>query len=205
MASSGSFSGSIHSGHYVLRVDWTQTKNVSVNTSTITAKAYLVNDWSLSINARSDNKVTIDGTAQTYASPAISSTGTHLLGTVTQTVNHGSDGTKSLAMSAVFYIRATLSGTYYESITASANITLDSIARASTVSASNVEMGSATTIAISRASSSFTHADLCLWQRHGDDCHKDHIHIRVLDAAPYAGRPDTEGGDGNRHDYLHHL
>ena len=60
-------------------------------------------------------------------------------------------------MSAVFYIRATLSGTYYESITASANITLDSIARASTVSASNVEMGSATTIAISRASSSFTH------------------------------------------------
>jgi len=157
MASSGSFSGSIHSGHYVLRVDWTQTKNVSVNTSTITAKAYLVNDWSLSINARSDNKVTIDGTAQTYASPAISSTGTHLLGTVTQTVNHGSDGTKSLAMSAVFYIRATLSGTYYESITASANITLDSIARASTVSASNVEMGSATTIAISRASSSFTH------------------------------------------------
>ena len=94
MASSGSFSGSIHSGHYVLRVDWTQTKNVSVNTSTITAKAYLVNDWSLSINARSDNKVTIDGTAQTYASPAISSTGTHLLGTVTQTVNHGSDGTK---------------------------------------------------------------------------------------------------------------
>lgn len=157
MASSGSFSGSIHSGHYVLRVDWTQTKNVSANTSTITAKAYLVNDWSLSINARSDNKVTIDGTAQTYASPAISSTGTHLLGTVTQTVNHGSDGSKSLAMSAVFYIRATLSGTYYESITASANITLDSIARASGVSASNVAMGSATTIAISRASSSFTH------------------------------------------------
>lgn len=157
MASSGSFSGSIHSGHYVLRVDWTQTKNVSANTSTITAKAYLVNDWSLSINARSDNKVTIDGTAQTYASPAISSTGTHLLGTVTQTVNHGSDGSKSLTMSAVFYIRATLSGTYYESITASANITLDSIARASGVSASNVTMGSATTIAISRASSSFTH------------------------------------------------
>ena len=157
MASSGSFSGSIHSGHYVLRVDWTQTKNVSANTSTITAKAYLVNDWSLSINARSDNKVTIDGTAQTYASPAISSTGTHLLGTVTQTVNHGSDGTKSLAMSAVFYIRATLSGTYYESITASANITLDSIARASSVSTPNATMGSATAIAISRASSSFTH------------------------------------------------
>lgn len=157
MATSGSFSGSIHSGHYVLRVDWTQTKNISVNTSTITAKAYLVNDWNLNIYGRSDNSLTIDGTAQTYASPAISGTGTTLLGTVTQTVSHASDGTKSLNMSAVFYIRATLSGTYYESITASATITLDSIARASGVSASNATMGSSSTINISRASSSFTH------------------------------------------------
>lgn len=157
MATSGSFSGSIHSGHYVLRVDWTQTKNVSANTSTITAKAYLVNDWNLNIYGRSDNSLMIDGMAQTYASPAISGTGTTLLGTVTQTVSHASDGTKSLNMSAVFYIRATLSGTYYESITASATITLDSIARASSVSASNATMGSASTINISRASSSFTH------------------------------------------------
>lgn len=105
MASSGSFSGSIHSGHYVLRVDWTQTKNVSANTSTITANIYLVNDWSLSISGRSDNSVTIDGTAQTFASPSIGSTGTHLLGTVSQTVNHASDGSKSLTISAVFNIQ----------------------------------------------------------------------------------------------------
>lgn len=157
MASSGSFSGSIHSGHYVLRVDWTQTKNVSANTSTITANVYLVNDWSLSISGRSDNSITIDGTAQTFASPSISSTGTHLLGTVSQTVSHASDGSKSLTISAVFNIRATLSGTYYGSITASATITLDSIPRASSVSAANATMGSATSIAISRASSSFTH------------------------------------------------
>ena len=157
MASSGSFSGSIHSGHYVLRVDWTQTKNVSANTSTVTAKLYLVNDWSLSINGRSDNTCTIDGTQQTFASPAVSSTGTHLLGTVSQTVSHASDGSKSLAISAVFNIRATLSGTYYGSITASANITLDSIPRASSVSAPNGTMGTALTLSIARASSSFTH------------------------------------------------
>lgn len=157
MASSGSFSGSIHSGHYVLRVDWSQTKNVLANTSTITCKLYLVNDWSLSISGRSDNTCTIDGTAQTYTSPSISSTGTHLLGTVSRTVSHSSDGSKSLTISAVFNIRATLSGTYYSSITASANITLDSIPRASSVSASNGTMGSALTISISRASSSFTH------------------------------------------------
>ena len=157
MASSGSFSGSIRDGHYILRVDWTQTKNVSANTSTVTAKLYLVNDWSLSINGRSDNTCTIDGTQQTFASAAISSTGTHLLGTVSQTVSHASDGSKSLTISAVFNIRATLSGTYYGSITASANITLDSIPRASSVSASNGTMGTALTVSISRASSSFTH------------------------------------------------
>lgn len=157
MASSGSFSGSIRDGHYKLRVDWSQSKNVSTNTSTVTCKLYLVNDWSLNISGRSDNTCTIDGSAQTFSSPAISTTGTHLLGTVSRTVNHASDGSKSLTISAVFNIRATLSGTYYGTITASANITLDSIPRASSVSAANMTMGSAGTITISRASSSFTH------------------------------------------------
>ena len=157
MASSGSFSGSIRDGHYKLRVDWSQSKNVSANTSTITCKLYLVNDWSLSISGRTDNTCTIDGTALTFSSPAIGSTGTHLLGTVSKTVNHASDGSKTLTISAVFQIRATLSGTYYGTISASANITLDSIPRASSVSAANMTMGSAGTITISRASSSFTH------------------------------------------------
>ena len=157
MASSGSFSGSIRDGHYKLRVDGSQSKNVSDNTSTITCKMYLVNDWSLSINSRSTNYTTIAGTKKTYTSPSISSTGTHLLGTVSQTVTHDSDGSKSISMSSVFYIQATLSGTYYDSISASATVTLDSIPRASSVSASNVNMGSATTITITRASSSFTH------------------------------------------------
>lgn len=157
MASSGSFSGSIKDGHYKLRVDWSQSKNVSDNTSTITCKMYLVNDWSLSINSRSTNYTTIAGTKKTYTSPSISSTGTHSLGTVSQTVSHNSDGSKSITISSVFYIQATLSGTYYDSISASATVTLDSIPRASSVSASNVNMGSATTISITRASSSFTH------------------------------------------------
>lgn len=156
MASSGSFSGSIASGHYKLRVDWSQAKNVSANTSTITCKMYLVNDWSLSIGARS-NTCTINGTAVAYSSSAISTTGTHSLGTASSTVSHNSDGTKSITIKAVFNIRATISGTYYESITASATVTLDSIPRASSVSTTSVNLGAASTITISRASSSFTH------------------------------------------------
>lgn len=157
MASSGSFSGSIKDGHYIVRVDWSQAQDVTNNKSTITAKVYLINDWSLSINGRTNNTITIDGTKQTFSSPSISSKGTHLLGTLTQTVNHAGDGSKSLSISVVFHIEATLSGVYYSTITASANIALDSIPRASGISMSAGTLGSAATIIISRASSSFTH------------------------------------------------
>ena len=156
MASSGSFSGSIVSGHYKLRVDWSQTKNTSANMSFVTCKIYLVNDWSLNIGARS-NTCTIDGTAVSYSSSAVSTTGTHSFGTASRTVSHSNDGTKTLTIKAVFYIRATINGTYYDSITASATVTLDSIPRASAVSATSVNLGTASTITISRASSSFTH------------------------------------------------
>lgn len=157
MASSGSFSGSIRSGHYALQVDWSQTQDVSNNQSVITCKLYLVNDWSLAISSRSTNTCVINGVTQNFTSPAISTTGTHLLGTVSQTVPHNSDGTKSVTISASFKIQATLSGTYYDSIDASASVTLNSIARASSVSMDAATMGSAASIKISRASSSFTH------------------------------------------------
>ena len=157
MASSGSFSGSIKDGHYLIRVDWSQEQDVSNNRSTITCKIYFTNDWSLSISGRSDNTITIDGTQKTFSSAAVSTTGTRLFATVTQTVNHDSDGTKKLDINCVFKIAATLSGVYYSQITASATITLDSIARASSVSMSTGTMGSSSTITISRASSSFTH------------------------------------------------
>lgn len=157
MASSGSFSGSIHGGHYVLRVDWSQAKDITNNRSTITAKMVLANDYTLYISGRTDNTCTIDGQSGVYSSPAVETTGSHTLGTVSKVVSHNSDGSKSITISAVFYIRATISGTYYDKITASASITLDSIPRTSSVSASSVDLGTATTITISRASSSFTH------------------------------------------------
>lgn len=156
MASSGSFSGSIVSGHYKLRVDWSQSQNVSANTSVITCKLYLVNDWSLNIGSRT-NSCTINGTAKSFTSSAVSTTGTHLLGTVSQSVVHDNDGAKSISISAVFKIQATISGTYYEQITASASVTLNTIPRASSVSAKSVNMGTATNISVSRASSNFTH------------------------------------------------
>ena len=164
MALSGSFSGSIRSGNYKLRVDWSATQSVSGNTSKITAVMYLVqaSSWGLSIASRSDNKTTINGTGHTWTSPAISNSGgkTTKLGTVTSgNIAHNADGTKSVTITAVFEINATISGTYYDTITASATVTLDTIPRATqpTLSATSANMGAAVTVSMPRASSSFTH------------------------------------------------
>lgn len=160
MALSGSFSGSIVSGHYKLRVDWSATQSVANNTSKITAVMYLINDWRLSVGTRSDNSTSIAGTAKTWSSPAINGTGTTKLGTVTSgNITHNADGTKSVTISATYYVRATISGTYYEKITASATVTLNTIPRATTptLSASSADMGASITISTPRASSAFTH------------------------------------------------
>ena len=164
MALSGSFSGSVVSGNYKLRVDWSASQNISNNTSKITCVMYLVqaSSWSLNIASRSDNKTTINGTAYTWTSPAISNSGgkTTKLATVTSgNIAHNADGSKSVTISATFELNATISGSYRDTITASATVTLNTIPRATqhTLSASSVDMGAAVTISMPRASSNFTH------------------------------------------------
>lgn len=164
MALSGSFSGSILSGNYKLRVDWSATQNVSKNTSRITATMYLVqaSSWGLGISGRSDNKTVINGTAYTWSSPAISNGGgaTTKLATVTSgDIAHDADGSKTVTITATFELNATISGTYRDTITASTTITLNTIPRATqpTLSASSVDMGGKVTIGLPRAASGFTH------------------------------------------------
>lgn len=163
MALSGSFSGSVHSGHYTLRVDWSATQNVANNTSKITAALYLVQDntWSLEISGR-NNQASIADKSYDWSSPEIYNGGgkTTKIGTVTSdNIQHNADGTKSVTISVTFNIKATISGTYHESITASKTITLNTIPRATqpTLSPSSVNMGSNVTINLPRASSGFTH------------------------------------------------
>lgn len=164
MALSGSFSGSIVSGNYALRVDWSATQSVANNTSKVTCVLYLVqkSSWSLYISGRDDNTASINGTSYTWKSPAISNNGgkTTKLATITSgNIAHNADGTKSVTVSATFYVRATISGSYREKIAASATITLNTIPRATTptLSVSSAYMGDSVTISMPRASSSFTH------------------------------------------------
>lgn len=164
MALSGAFTGSIASGHYRLKVNWSATQNVSNNTSKITLVVYLVQDstWSLSIGTRDDNEASIAGTSYTWDSPAVSNSGgkTTKLATITSgNISHNADGTKSVALSVTFNIEATISGVKYDTITASTTVTLNTIPRATqpTLSASSADMGTAVTVTMDRASSSFTH------------------------------------------------
>ena len=167
MALSGSFVGAASSSRpgsaYRLRVDWSAKQNVANNTSTITCDFYLEQDatWSIGIGNR-NNTCTIDGVAVAWTSPTVSNGGgtTTKIGSCSRTVSHNSDGTKSLTISAVYKTAPlTISGTDINSISASATITLDTIARATqpTLSVSSVELGSAITIGLESASSSFTH------------------------------------------------
>lgn len=164
MALSGTFSGSAVSGNYKLRVDWSASQNVSKNTSKITCVMYLVqaSSWSLGIGTRDDNKTVINGTTYTWDSPAINNSGgkTTKLATVTSgNITHNADGTKSVTITATFELNATISGTYRDTITASATITLNTIPRATqpTLSASSADMGATVTVSMPRASGNFTH------------------------------------------------
>lgn len=158
MALSGSFSATQRNGKETVRCDWVGTQNVASNKTTITAKLYFTNQYAISIGSRT-HTITINGTAKTITSGNITTAGEHYIGSVSVDVPHNSDGTKSISMSFVFSLKATLSGTYYESMSSSTTASLNTIPRASTpsFSTSSVVMGSSVTINTNRASSSFTH------------------------------------------------
>ncbi|MCM1220289.1 MAG: DUF859 domain-containing protein, partial [Lachnospiraceae bacterium] len=121
MAETTSFSGSICNGHYKLKIDLNVNQNLDDNTSNITAKIYLINDWSLNISERneSQNYIMIDGVKYNFSTPSVTTTGTHLLATVnSDSINHNSDGSKSVNISCYFAVTATISGTYYSNISA---------------------------------------------------------------------------------------
>ena len=161
-ASSGSFQSSTIGGGFWLRCNWTVTsQSVANNTSTIRVNTTwgANSGYSTSTSAQKTGSITIDGTTQSFSglSASLSSGQQRQVMTFTRTVSHNADGTKSLTMSSIFNIALTLSGTYYASVSASGSGTLDTIARASTGSASNWTFLNNTSVSIARASSSFTH------------------------------------------------
>lgn len=133
MALSGSFSN-YPTGKFGLYCEWSGSQSVTGNYTNITLKVYL-QFYTISVGARSDSTISINGTSETYTAAAIndmSSTSWHkvLLKSKTVTVYHNSDGTKNgVALSASWRFSGTYSGVSIGTITASTTVNLDKIDR----------------------------------------------------------------------------
>lgn len=153
MAKSGSITTNESHGRSV-KLSWTlSSQSVENNQSTLSwsiTGAGSASGWVMTggfkavINGTTVYSTSTDTRIQLYNETSVASG--------TTKITHNADGTKSFSLSIEAGVYS-----YAVSVTASGTHTLDSIPRASSISASNVTMGSATTITITRASSSFTH------------------------------------------------
>ena len=159
MALSGTLNSSAYDERYI-QFSWSATQNIENNTSTIS--------WTLAGAGGSKDiwykaggfKIVIDGATvySTDTSNRIQLYNGTVVATGTRTINHNPDGSRSfnVSISAGIY-------TYAVNCTGSKTFTLNNIPRASTLTMDTLILGSANTITINRASSSFTHTLTYKW------------------------------------------
>ena len=144
-----------------IKVVYSYTQNVSKNQSTITMTLYVKRDaYGPSWNTRCDAYIQLDGSkVMTYTSNFNIGTSWVKIGsTVSKTVSHNSDGTKSVSIKGFFDSLGLTSK--LTDLTVTGNVALTTIPRTSsfTLSTSSVTAGSTSmTVNISRESSSFIH------------------------------------------------
>ena len=154
---------------YSLILEWEGEQNIANNTTTITANLYLQSNGSgytiQDISSASTAKIIIDGTTytKTTANVTISGNQKKLIYSVTKTVTHKTDGTRSVKMSGSLVINIQLTYGWVGTVTLDeTTFELNAIPRASSITSfPNFTIGENFTVTISRASSSFTH-DLTL-------------------------------------------
>ena len=151
------------SGSYIIgKIEWSSTKNIDGNYSSVTATLYCrkLNDSMILTSSTGGSwsyLLTVAGSQITgKTSTRILSDWVAIATITAPNVSHNADGTKSINIVASV---TAPTGTSYEGLTTggSKSVALDTIPRASTVTATNANIGSTTTITINRASSSFTH------------------------------------------------
>lgn len=151
MALSGSFNTTAYNGVRYLTFSWTATQNVTNNTSTISWK--LVGAGTGTGYYMAGNfKVVINGETVYSSADRIQLRVGTVVASGTKTITHNSDGTKTFSASAeagIYTVAVNCRG--------SANFTLNTIPRASTMSCGPGVINGWHTININRASSAFTH------------------------------------------------
>lgn len=153
MASSGSITTNESQGRSITLL-WSQSsQSVANNTTTIA--------WTLKGSGSSGGgswvmsgafKAVINGKTVYSSDTRIQLYKDQVIASGSTTITHNADGTKSFSLSCEDGVY-----TYAVSVRASGTHTLNTIPRASSISMASGTMGSASTISISRASSSFTH------------------------------------------------
>lgn len=159
MATSGSKSVKVTS-YDTLKFSWERTSySTANNTSTISWKMQLISDsyGAISSSASKKWKVVVNG--KTYSgnnTVGIAANSTKTLASGTTTIAHNTDGTKTFSYSFSQTFDINFNG-QVGTKSSSGSATLDTIPRASTVTATSAYVENQSTITISRKSSSFTH------------------------------------------------
>lgn len=176
MALSGTINGrvTLNSRFMSFYITWSATQNVEGNYSDVTVTSYWKTNntgWGFDTEGSRAASITINGNTTSISKRFDSTNGTGTgwkkenpwaIQTVTERVYHNSDGSKSISISARANGYAASYGPSNSSAssgdcTASGTISLDTIPRASKVSATNADIGSTSTITVSRYSTSFKH------------------------------------------------
>lgn len=144
-----------------LKFSWERTSySVANNTSTISWKMELISTsyGAISSSAPKSWSVTVNGTKYSGTNYiSIGNNSTKTLASGSTTIKHNSDGSKTFSYSFSQQFSITFSGSSIGTKSGSASGTLNTIPRASTISATSAVVGSASTVTITRKSSSFTH------------------------------------------------
>lgn len=176
MALSGTINGrvTLNSRFMSFYITWSANQNVEGNYSDVTVTSYWKTNntrWGFDTEGSRAASITINGNTTSISKRFDSTNGTGTgwkqenpwaIQTVTERVYHNSDGSKSISISARANGHAASYGPSNSSessgdCTASGTISLDTIPRASKVSATNADIGSTSTITVSRYSTSFKH------------------------------------------------
>lgn len=160
MALSGSFSQSFGS-YYRVQLEWTATQNTANNTSSVTAKLYLMSTHSQANITSSSSKtffITIDGTKTTSSGNLnLSGNQKKLLMTATKTLSHNSAGEKSMPIAGFMEFGLNLNG-HTSDILIQKTETLTPIQSSSSVgTVSQWRLGDSMSVGINRKSTAYTH------------------------------------------------
>ena len=117
-------------GSYRIAVQWSESDQSDANNkSRVNAKVGFVAGWDISIGSRTPT-ISINGNSDTVSFSGASGTGTFWSTSRWVDVTHNSDGSKSINISASFYVNATISGAgYIGTVSASSTVTLGQLDR----------------------------------------------------------------------------